>query len=227
MQFAGGNRRPCRGSTSVSLDPYVFGFTMGVAVVAAVLFGAAPAITGSRANLDGRAEDTSPGISGLRDHRLLRNTFVVGEIALALVLLIAAGLLVRSFRGIMRTDPGYDPHNVLTASVQLPLDEGAGPLASQCLPADAGIRGRSVAEIESSARGTVRRACRPAASPAESRCSPWFGSDRHCRRGKPGRNLRVPLIGVTPDFFRAMGTRIVQGREFRETTTKALREWRS
>ena len=54
---------------SVSLDPYVFGFTMGVALLAAVLFGAAPAITGSRANVMDALKASSPGISGARDHR--------------------------------------------------------------------------------------------------------------------------------------------------------------
>src|SRR5438309_2005637 len=83
---------------SIRLDPYVFGFTMVVAGAAALLFGAAPAITSSRADLMGALKTTSLRMSGVRDHRLLRNTLVVGEIALALVLLIGAGLLIGSFR---------------------------------------------------------------------------------------------------------------------------------
>jgi hypothetical protein len=99
--------------SSVNLDPFVLGFTMRIALLTAVLFGAAPAITSSPVNVMDALKTSSLGISGAQDHRRLRNTFVMGEIALALVLLITAGLLVRSFCGLMRTDPGYDPHNVL------------------------------------------------------------------------------------------------------------------
>jgi putative ABC transport system permease protein len=199
---------------SVSLDPYVFGFTMGVALLAAVLFGAAPAITGSRANVMDALKTSSPGISGTRDHRVLRNTFVMGEIALALVLLIVAGLLLRSFRGLIRTDPGYDPRNVLTAKVQLPLEEGAGPLgepnayqrtlafAAEALPKLKALPGVKY----------VALAGRLPLQPNHTATMVWFGSAMPPR--ETWGNLRVPLIGVTSDFFRAMGTTIVQGRPF-------------
>ena len=189
---------------SVGLDPYVFGFAMGVAVMAAVLFGAAPAITGSRANIMDALKTSSSRMTGVRDHRLLRNTFVVGEIALALVLLIDAGLLVRSFRTLMRTDPGYDPHNVLTAKVQLP--EGSHPLifAAEALPKLQALPGVKYAAL------TTQLPLQP----NHFATVVWFGPTVPPRQMWP--KLRVPLISATPHFFRAMGTGIVRGRAFND-----------
>jgi len=200
---------------SVSLDPYVLAFTMGIAVAAAVLFGAAPAITGSRANLmDAMKTSTS---SGTRHQGPLRSALVAGEIALALVLLIASGLLVRSFFGLMRVDPGYDPQNVLTASLQLPVEEFAGPagapnayrpilaFASQALP-------------QLRALPSVRYAALAERLPIQQNHSSltlaWSGEARSPQEA--ALKLRTPLVGVTPDFFLAMGTPIVQGRAFHD-----------
>ncbi len=199
---------------SVGLDPYVFGFTMGVAVVAAVLFGAAPAITGSRADVTDALKTTSLRMSGVRDHRLLRDAFVMGEVALALVLLIAAGLLVRSFRDLMRTDPGYDPHNVLTAKLQLPLPAGA-PGESKEYKQILAFASEVLPRLQ--ALPAVRYAALSSQLPLQPRHTAtmvWFGPTLPPR--ETWLKLRVPLISVTPDLFRAMGTTIVVGRAFDE-----------
>jgi putative ABC transport system permease protein len=190
---------------TVNLDPYVFGFTMGVAAVTAMLFGAAPAITGSRANLMDALKTTSLRMSGARDHRLLQNVFVVGEIALALVLLIGAGLLVRSFRDLMRIDPGYNPHNVLTASVQLPDDTPMPAFTAEALPKLKALPGVRYAAL------TGRL---PLQQNHHGLTVAWFGPAPPPR--ETWQSLRMPMIGATPDLFRAMGTTIVQGRTFRE-----------
>ncbi len=200
---------------SVGLDPYVFGFTMAVAVVAAVLFGAAQAITGSRANLMDAMKTSSSRMSKARDHRLLRNMFVGGEVALALVLLIAAGLLVRSFLGLMRVDPGYDPHNVLTASVQLPIEQLARP-AGGSQPDRPILAFASEALPKLMALPAVRYAALAGRLPIQQNHAPltlvWSGPTLPPR--ETWLKLRTPLVGVTPDFFHAMGAPIVQGRTF-------------
>lgn len=201
---------------SIRLDPYVFVFTLGVAAAAALLFGAAPAVTSSRAYLIDALKTTSLRMSGVRDHRLLRDTLVVGEIAVALVLLVAAGLLIGSFRDLMRTDPGYDPHNGLTASVQLPVEQLASPwgapsdyhsilnFASGVLPKLQALPAVRYAALSS----------RLPFQPFHAITMVWSGPVLPPRQtwGKH----RVPLVSVTPDLFRAMGIRIVQGRAFRE-----------
>jgi putative ABC transport system permease protein len=186
----------------VSLDPYVLAFTMGVAVVAAVLFGAAPAIAGSRANLMGALKATSLRMSGVRDYRLLRNTFVVSQVALALVLLIAAGLLVRSFRDLMRTDPGYDPRNVLTARVELPEGGPVGAFAGEALPKLEALPGVKYAALASQLP----------LQPSSGYTVVWFSTAMPPRAVWP--KLRVNVVSVTPNFFRALATPLIQGRAF-------------
>src|SRR5258708_36628015 len=95
----------------------MFAITLAVAVLAEVSCGAAPAISGSRAHLLDALKATSLRMSRACEHRLLRNAFIVGEVALALAGLIAPGLLLRSFRDPMRGDPRDDPRNVPTAKV--------------------------------------------------------------------------------------------------------------
>jgi predicted permease len=198
---------------SVALDPYVFGFTMGVSVVTAVLFGAAPAIIGSRANLMDAMKTST--LSGRRHQGPLRNALLAGEVGLALVLLIAAGLLVRSFLDTMRIDPGYNPQKVLTASVELPFEESAGPASASN---DDGpiLAFASQAMPELRALPSVRYAALAQRLPLQQNHSSitlvWFGPSLPPRGTWP--RLRTPLVGVTPDFFRAMGTPLVQGRTF-------------
>ena len=200
---------------SAGLDPYVFAFTMGITIVAAVLFGAAPAITGSRANLMDAMKTST--LSGMRHQGPLRNTLVAGEIALALVLLIASGLLVRSFLDLMRVDPGYDPKNVLTASIQLPTEEFAGPagVSREYTPA---LAFASQALPQLKALPSVRYAALAQRLPVQQNHSSltlvWLGPAMPPREA--WLKLRTPLVGVTPDFFRAMSTPIVQGRTFND-----------
>jgi putative ABC transport system permease protein len=191
---------------SVSLDPHVLGLSMAIAILAALLFGAAPAITGSRANVIEALKTTPLGMSGARDRRLLRNAFVVGEVALALVLLIAAGLLVRSFRNLIRIDPGYDPRNVITASVQLPDGPSIQTFAAEALPKLQALPGVRYAAV------TSRLPLQPNGRWVLTMV--WFGPVPPPR--ETWGDLRVPLVKATPNLFQAMGTAIVQGRAFHE-----------
>ena len=105
---------------SVSLSAPVLGFTFAVAMLTGIIFGLAPAFEATRVDLNEALKEGGkhPG-SGARSHRL-RNVFVVAEIALALVLLIGAGLLIRSFARLQAVDPGFNPNNLLTMRVSLP-----------------------------------------------------------------------------------------------------------
>jgi len=102
----------------IQLDAHVLLFTLVAAVLAAVLFGLAPALKTSRADLQETLREGGRGPSGAR-HRAQR-VFVVVEMALALVLLAGAGLMIRSLAKLWRTDPGFDPHNVLTFYMSFP-----------------------------------------------------------------------------------------------------------
>jgi len=105
---------------SVSLDGGTFAFAAAVAVVAALLFGLAPALRAVRGNLVDGLRDRGTDTGGARGNKL-RTVLVVSEVTLSLVLLIGAGLMVRSFAAIQRVDPGFDPKNAVTFTAPLPF----------------------------------------------------------------------------------------------------------
>jgi predicted permease len=102
----------------VHLDGRVLLFTLAASVLAGILFGLAPALKTSRADLQETLKEGGRGLSGAR-HRAQR-AFVVAEMALALVLLAGAGLMIRSLVKLWNVDPGFDPHNVLTFLISFP-----------------------------------------------------------------------------------------------------------
>jgi putative ABC transport system permease protein len=105
---------------TVSLDARAFGFAALVAVVAAVLFGLAPALRAVRGNLADGLRDRGTDTGGARGNKL-RTVLVVSEVMLSLVLLIGAGLMVRSFAALQKVNPGFDPENAVTFSAPLPF----------------------------------------------------------------------------------------------------------
>jgi len=95
-------------------------FTAAVSVATAIVSGLAPAFDGSRTNVHEALEDGTRQVGGGIRHRRLRQAFVVSEVALAVVLLIGAGLLLRSLNALWRINPGYNTSNILTMRLQLP-----------------------------------------------------------------------------------------------------------
>jgi len=103
----------------VGLNPAVLGFTLGLAVIVGLLFGVVPAFTSSRTNVvDSLKEAGRSTTQGPQLHRL-RGALVIVEVTLAMVLLVGAGLLLRSFQRMLETQPGFRPEHVLTASLSL------------------------------------------------------------------------------------------------------------
>jgi putative ABC transport system permease protein len=104
---------------AVGLDPLVLAFTAAISIITGIAFGLVPALQASRADLRQDLSDSSgkTSISGAR-HRALK-ALVVAEIALSMMLLTGAGLLVRSFGTLVKTDPGLQAHNVLTFKTRL------------------------------------------------------------------------------------------------------------
>jgi putative ABC transport system permease protein len=191
---------------AVALDGSVLLFTGGITIILGLLFGLAPAIQAARPALHGMLKDgvrTSHGGSGLRA------TLVVSEVALAIVLLIGAGLMLKSFRRWIAVDPGFNPARVLTLSVSLPSAKYPTPeqrvaFYDQLRHGIAALPGVEVVG------GNV-------ALPMSN--NNWTGSFR-VEGFQPAPNANGPWGDfriVTPGYFAAMGIPVKRGREFDET----------
>ncbi|HEV8495009.1 MAG TPA: ABC transporter permease [Candidatus Angelobacter sp.] len=104
----------------IAMDSRVLVFMVAISVLTGILFGIFPALQLSKTNVNQTLRDEGRGSTGGHRRVQLRGLLVVGQVALSLVLLIGAGLLVRSFSRLLRVDPGFDPQNVLTMNVSLP-----------------------------------------------------------------------------------------------------------
>ena len=104
----------------VHLSYPVLAFTAAVSIATAIVCGFAPAFEGARGSVQEALKDGARQIGSSVRHRRIRQAFVVGEIALAVVLLVGAGLMIRSFGTLRRVNPGFDARNVLTARVTVP-----------------------------------------------------------------------------------------------------------
>ena len=107
-------------TSTVSLSYPVLLFTATASLLTAIVCGLAPAFEGSRTEVQETLKDGARQVGAGVRHRRLRQTFVVAEIALAVVLLVGAGLMLRSFGALQRVNPGYSTNNILTMRLQLP-----------------------------------------------------------------------------------------------------------
>jgi len=106
--------------SSIGIDSWVLAFTLGISILTGLVFGLIPALSASRLDVnEALKEGGRSSTGGIRRHRI-RSLLVVSEIALALVLLIAAGLLIKSIWRLRSIDPGFNPENLLTMRIELP-----------------------------------------------------------------------------------------------------------
>jgi putative ABC transport system permease protein len=196
----------------VSLDGRVLLFTFAVAIGTGLLFGVAPALRASRVDLqDALREGGRSGIG--KAGRRLSQGFVVAQFALSLILLTGAGLLLRSFRHLLAVDPGFRPENVLVARVSLPY-----PKYSE----DAQVRlfYRRLMEAVQAIPGVAAAGLNTRIP--FSRGNPQVELYVEGRPPAPGEP--VPVINVrsvTPGYFAAIGTPILQGRGFEASDDEA------
>jgi putative ABC transport system permease protein len=108
------------GNVTLTLHAGVLAFTLGITAAAALLFGLAPALTASRVDLQDALKQGARGIAG--GGSLLKDALVVGEVALALILLVGAGLLIQSLGRLRGVDLGFRPENVITFATPLAPD---------------------------------------------------------------------------------------------------------
>jgi predicted permease len=200
-------------ASDVHLDGWVFAFTFLVSLLTGVLFGLAPALEASRTGINEALKEGAGRASAARGRALLRKLLIVGEFAISLVLLTGAGLMIATFSKLLHTDPGFNPHRIL--SVQFWLT---------------GSKYDSSAQVEAFNRAAVQRlealpgvdaaAIVAAGLPLER------GGNNGVRMSNSNRWDSVDYREITPGFFHAMGIPLRSGREFSgsdsETTNKVV-----
>lgn len=193
-------------ASAIRLDFTVFAFTLGVAILTGLLFGLVPALTASRTDLQQSLRESGRSTSGSSSQLRLRNFLVVGETGLASVLLIAAGLMLHSFVNLLRADPGFQPQQVLTASISLPNKRYQKP------PQRVQFYRQLIANLD--ALPGVQ--CAGAGSDL-----PWTGYDGNAdgykiegRSDEYNRKTTARYHVATPDYFRALGIPLIGGRFF-------------
>jgi putative ABC transport system permease protein len=191
---------------SVSLDGRAFAFAAAVAVVAAILFGLAPALRAVRGNLADGLRDRGTGTGGVRGNKL-RTVLVVSEVTLSLVLLIGAGLMVRSFAAIQKVNPGFDATNVVTFNAPIPFLKYLTSQLRATFVNQLGDRLAAIPGVESVGGVTPL---------------PLAGGEQYSvgSYGKVGeaddvyRTNKADYKAVLPGYFEAMRISLVSGRTF-------------
>ena len=191
------------------LDTGVLLFTVTLSLLTGLIFGLLPAVRAASPNLYEGLKEGARGTSAGARSRLLRSLLVVVETALSLVLLMGAGLMLRSFDRLMRTDPGFDPERVLTMRVPLPA-------AITAKPQQRAYYARMLDRIQ--AIPGLNSAGLIAPLPlADVDANGTFAVEGH--PPPPGETQLVKLRLASPGYFRAMGIGLRRGRVFSETDT--------
>jgi predicted permease len=203
LAAAAGGRLPRAGA--IRMDAPIALFALGISVVTGIAFGLVPALRGSRLGLKAALEgEGARGATADRAGLALRRALVVGEITLAVALLVGSGLLLRSFWRLTHQDPGFRPDSVLTVSIAVPDDvyaqEKDGPYRDAMMASLRTVPG----VVAAGAAKTL---------PLRGGGEPY----KFTAEGRPDLAAFAPDGGVTivmPGYFAALRIPIVRGRDF-------------
>jgi putative ABC transport system permease protein len=190
----------------IHIDGWALAFTAGLSLLTGILFGLAPALQSTHSNIVEALKEGSLSMTAGRSRHGLRSSLVIVEMALALLLLVSAGLLIRSLIRLQDVNPGFDPHNVMTASLDLPdakySDLKKAEFFRELIPQLQAIPG-----VQSAA------AVFPLPmSGDEIRTSFQIEGRPVAKSDEPHTSVRC----VTPNYFTTMRIPLLQGREFTE-----------
>ena len=189
----------------VDVDWRVLLFSLAISIAAGVVFGLAPSLQATRPNITTALKDTAAQGGAARTR--LRSVLVVAQIAISLVVLIAAGLVVRTLQQLQTMNPGFDPNNALTMSFDLGL-QGYDEARGQQFYRQLTERVQSVPGVESAVIANYVP------------LSLNFNSGNVYVEGRPverGENAPLAMVASAgPGYFKTMSTPILQGRDFND-----------
>jgi len=194
-------------ATDVAMDRQVLGFTLLLSVLTGLAFGLAPALQVSKTNLSDALKDGSAAQMGGLARQHLRGLLVIAEVALSLVLLIGAGLMIKSFWRLQQVNPGFQPQNLVTMTVSLPSSKY-----------------QRVAPVVAFYQQLIEKLARLPGAQTASAASflPITGSGGQGmltiegRSFAPGTAPSATYRRNLPNYFRTLGIPLVEGREFTE-----------
>jgi putative ABC transport system permease protein len=190
----------------VAIDARVLLFTLGVSVLTAIVFGGLPALLASRTTPGATLSDVARDMAGGNSGRHVRRVLVVSEVALAVVLLVSAGLLIRSFQLLRKVEPGFNPENALTMRMVLPFPKYAKQETRRAFYDEVLRRVEETPGVEAAGMITFL----PLSFSGMN-----FSFSVEGRPGPSDMNLPFALFRVvSPDYFRAMGIPLQRGRYF-------------
>ena len=191
----------------VGLDLRVVLFTLGISLLVGMLFGLAPALKLSRSGVSETLKEGGRGSSGAR-HKT-QSTFVAIELALALVLLVGAGLMIRSLTALWNVNPGFNPHNVLTFDVTLPpgLEQNPSGLRSVL---------RQMHGVLTAVPGVQAVSMQGGSLPMSGDSELPFWKEGQPKPASQEEMTEALFYLVEPDYLKAMGTPLLRGRFFTE-----------
>jgi predicted permease len=192
----------------VVIDARVLAFTLIVSLLAGVIFGLMPALSASKVDLNLELKGVGRGMSDRKERKHTRSLLVISEVALSLLLLIGAGLFIKSFLRLQQVSPGFDPHHVLALKLALPPARYKKPDDVKGFYEKLAPRVGSLPGVESVGAASVM---------------PLSGSNVRADfiiMGRPPlKPEEVPAAQnrwVSPGYFKLMRIPILKGREFDE-----------
>lgn len=188
----------------IGIDPAVILFTLAIALFTGLLFGLVPVIKYAGPRIAFALRSGGRSASQSRERHRARSVLVVAQVALALVLLVGSGLMVRTFQALRRVDPGFDPHDVLTLRIAIPASQASDPVAAIRMEQAILDKMRGIPGVTSVGFTSV--------IPTEP-----GGSDVVYARDKTYSQSVPPLRRqkfISPGLLAAMGNRLIAGREF-------------
>ena len=206
----------------IGIDGRVLAFTFGISLVTGVVFGVVPALKASRLDLNDVLREGGRGAVGTSafglGHQQLRKLLISGEIALSLVLLIGAGLLIRSYQRITNANPGFDATNVLSIRVSLPGFKYKTPEEAAAFYKRLEDRLKALPGVQYVGSNYLL--------PLSSVALAWepISIEGYVPKAA-GEDLIIASSGyVSPDYFRAMGIPLIKGRFFDERDVRGAPE---
>jgi putative ABC transport system permease protein len=192
----------------VPIDLRVLAFTLAISVLSGIVFGLTPALQLSRSNVGAMLSEEGRGAAGNRQRNRARSVLVTTQVALSIVLLIGSGLLIRSFVKLRTVDPGFDARHSLTAQAFLPPTSYAtGPERIAFYQA-ALQHLQSIPGADSAAISTALPLLPTHGAPARFEGEPEV---------ELGRRPIVMIESISPDYPKAMGSALIEGRPFQDS----------